>query len=106
MGVKVPSVATLPPGLEVWMPLNGTRCARIPSTWRIQIIAEGQVDAYRCDVGEHTLMTDVLTGAATTFGWSVQTTELRADGEPVDFDAEATVGSAALFGRKLTTRRR
>lgn len=104
--VKVPSIATLPPGLEIWMPLNGMKCARIPSSWRLQVVADGQVDCYRSDVTEYTPMTEVLNGVSSTFGWDVQSVELRADGGPLVFEADATVGSAALFGRKLTTRKR
>jgi len=42
--VQVPSVASLPQGMEVWM-LGGLKCARIPVSWRLQIVAEGQVIA-------------------------------------------------------------
>mmetsp|Transcript_29885 Transcript_29885/g.54423 ORF Transcript_29885/g.54423 Transcript_29885/m.54423 type:complete len:321 (+) Transcript_29885:20-982(+) len=105
--VKVPDVATLPPGMEVWMPLVGLKCARIPTTWRLQIVAEGAVDSYRCDVGQHTALTEIRRGAATAFGWEEHGTELRADGGPLAemADPAATVGSASLFGKKVTALR-
>lgn len=102
---KVPQIASLPPGLEVWMPMNHAKCARIPATWRMQVIAEGQVDAYRCDVGEHTLLSEVLEGAVTSFGWGSNTVRLCANGIPLDFGDEDTVGSALLFGQKMTARK-
>ena len=39
--------------MEVWM-LGGLKCARIPASWKLQIVAEGQMDSYRTDVGEST----------------------------------------------------
>jgi len=78
--VEVPAVASLPPGMEVKMPVGGTKCARIPETWRLQIVAEGQVDSYRRDVGKHTPVIDVIVGAAAAFGWGLHDLELRAEG--------------------------
>merc|ERR1712032_1170449 len=98
-------MASLPPGLEVYMPLMGDKCARIPSTWRLQVVAEGQIDSYRCDVGEHTLLDDVIQGAAARFGWETHLLQLRADGGPLEHSAGSTIGSTALFGRKVTARR-
>merc|ERR1712113_922341 len=103
--VQVPSVASLPQGMEVWM-LGGFKCARIPASWRLQIVAEGQVDSYRIDVGDSTPVFDVLNGAASRFGWAVQDLQLLCDGKATDYDSKATVGSAELFGLKLTARRR
>jgi len=100
--VQVPPVASLPPGMEVWMPVGGNKCARIPETWRLQVVAEGQVDSYRVDVGEHTPVIDIMIGAASRFGWEVHELELRGEGKPIELPDEATVGSAGLFGRKLT----
>mmetsp|Transcript_98690 Transcript_98690/g.175703 ORF Transcript_98690/g.175703 Transcript_98690/m.175703 type:complete len:291 (+) Transcript_98690:35-907(+) len=102
--VQVPAVASLPQGMEIWM-LGGLKCARIPASWRIQIVAEGQVDSFRVDVGETSLVCDVLTGAASRFGWNVQEMQLQSDGKPINFDSKATVGSAGLFGLKLTARK-
>jgi hypothetical protein len=102
--VQVPAIASLPPGMEVWMPVGGLKCARIPSTWRLQVVAEGQVDSYRCDVGEGTPVIQVITGAAAAFGWEVHKLELHGEGSPIELQDEATVGSAGLFGRKLTAR--
>jgi len=102
--VQVPPVASLPPGMEVWMPVGGAKCARIPATWRLQIVAEGQVDSYRTDVGEHTPVADVIIGAAAAFGWEAHKLELRGEGALIELQEEATVGSAGLFGRKLTAR--
>eukprot|EP00931_Biecheleriopsis_adriatica_P119540 TRINITY_DN94772_c0_g1_i1.p1 TRINITY_DN94772_c0_g1~~TRINITY_DN94772_c0_g1_i1.p1 ORF type:complete len:416 (-),score=84.19 TRINITY_DN94772_c0_g1_i1:92-1339(-) len=104
--VKVPAIASLPIGLEVWMPLNGVKCARIPPSWRLQVIAEGQVDAYRCDVGENSCLRDVLEGAAASFGWQAAGVQLCVDGQVVELEEGATVGSASLFGHKVTARRR
>jgi len=101
--VQVPPVASLPQGLEIWM-LGGLKCARIPASWRIQIVAEGQVDSYRVDVGENTLVSEVLNGAASRFGWKVKELQLLCDGKPAKFAGKATVGSAGLFGLKLTAR--
>eukprot|EP00930_Biecheleria_cincta_P029187 TRINITY_DN20312_c0_g2_i1.p1 TRINITY_DN20312_c0_g2~~TRINITY_DN20312_c0_g2_i1.p1 ORF type:complete len:316 (-),score=73.78 TRINITY_DN20312_c0_g2_i1:307-1212(-) len=102
--VQVPSVASLPQGMEIWM-LDGFKCARIPVSWRLQIVAEGQVDSYRVDVGESTLVSDVLAGAASRFGWAERDLQLQSDGKAIHFDAKATVGSTGLFGMKLTARR-
>lgn len=102
--VQVPSVASLPQGMEIWM-LGGLKCARIPASWRLQIVAEGQVDSYRVDVGENTPVFDVLTGAASRFGWNVQDLQLQCDGKPTAVDGKATVGSIGLFGLKLTARK-
>merc|ERR1712187_325488 len=88
--VQVPAVASLPQGLEVWM-LGGLKCARIPASWRLQIVAEGQVDSYRTDVGENTLVFDVLTGAASKFGWKIQDLELQCDGKAIECDGNATI---------------
>jgi len=90
--------------MEVWMPVGGAKCARIPATWRLQIVAEGQVDSYRTDVGEHTPVADVIIGAAAAFGWEAHKLELRGEGALIELQEEATVGSAGLFGRKLTAR--
>eukprot|EP00929_Paragymnodinium_shiwhaense_P103162 TRINITY_DN66473_c0_g1_i1.p1 TRINITY_DN66473_c0_g1~~TRINITY_DN66473_c0_g1_i1.p1 ORF type:complete len:401 (-),score=101.33 TRINITY_DN66473_c0_g1_i1:60-1262(-) len=98
--VEVPSVASLPLGMEVWMPMAGKKWARIPSTWRLQIPAEGQIDTYRCDVGEHTLLTEVLAGSLAAFGWT--SLELRKDGKPIAVHEAATVGSESLFGGKMS----
>jgi hypothetical protein len=103
--VQVPAVASLPPGMEVWMPVGGTKCARIPESWRLQIVAEGQVDSYRCDVGEHTPVIDVIIGASAAFGWEVHELELRGEDARIELQQDATVGSAVLFGRKLTARK-
>lgn len=102
--VQVPPIASLPQGMEIWM-LGGLKCARIPASWRLQIVAENQLDSYRTDVGETTLVFDVLTGAAKTFGWAVQHLQLLCDGKATEFDGKATVGSAGLFGLKLTARK-
>jgi len=101
---QVPEIASLPPGLEIWMPLVGMKCARIPDSWRVQVIAEGQVDSYRCNVGKHTPVVDVIFGAAAAFGWPPESLRLRVDGGDFEVEEEATVGSASLFGRKLTAR--
>jgi len=103
--VQVPSVASLPQGMEVWMLAGGPKCARIPGSWRLQIVAEGQVDSYRVEVGESTLVFDVLTGAASRFGWAVTDLQLLCDGKDTECDGKATIGSAALFGKKLTARK-
>jgi len=100
--VIVPDVATLPTGLEVWMSFDGSKCARIPPVWRIQVVAEGQIDCFRTDVSEHTPVTEVLAGAARCFGWDLSILVLKADGKPLQLEENATVGSAALFGRKMT----
>jgi len=102
--VQVPSVASLPQGMEVWM-LSDFKCARIPESWRLQIVAEGQVDSFRIDVGESTLVLDVLTGAASKFGWAAKDLQLQCDGKVATCDGNATVGSAGLFGLKLTARK-
>merc|ERR1719183_2612494 len=88
--VQVPPVASLPPGMEVWMPVGGLKCARIPSSWRMQVMAEGQVDTYRCDVQEHTPVIDVIIGAAAAFGWEVHEVELRGEGAPMELQDDAT----------------
>merc|ERR1711948_129074 len=90
--VQVPSVASLPQGMEVWM-LAGLKAARIPASWRLQIVAEGQVDSYRVDVGEKTLVFDVINEAATKFGWNARNLVLLGDGKPIDCAGNATVGS-------------
>merc|ERR1712232_247996 len=102
--VQVPSVASLPQGMEIWM-LGGLKCARIPASWRLQIVAEGQVDSYRIDVGKDTLVSEVLTGAASRFGWALKDLQLLCDGAAAGCDGKATVGSAGLFGKNLTARR-
>jgi len=102
--VQVPTVASLPQGMEIWM-LGDLKCARIPASWKLQIVAEGQVDSYRTDVGESTFVFDVLTGAASKFGWAVQDLQLLCDGKATDFDGDATIGGAGLFGLKLTARK-
>lgn len=102
--VQVPPIASLPPGMEIWM-LSGLKCARIPEEWRLQVVAEGQVDSYRCDVRENTPVIDIIIGAAAAFKWEVQDIELRSEGAPLELEEDATVGSARLFGRKLTARR-
>jgi len=102
--VQVPAIATLPQGMEVWM-LGGLKCARIPTSWRLQIVADGQLDSYRVDVGESTLVFDVVIPAASRFGWASQDLQLLCDGKATECDGKATVGSAGLFGLKLTARR-
>jgi len=102
--VQVPPVASLPPGMEVWMPVGGLKCARIPSTWRLQVVTADQVDSHRCDVGEHTPVIEVINKVAAAFGWQVDELELLGEGKPLQLQDEATVGSAGLFGRKLTAR--
>lgn len=102
--VQVPSVAILPQGMEIWM-LAGLKCARIPASWRVQIAAERQLDTYRVDVGENTPVLDVVRGAAAKFGWAEHDIELRVDGKVFKFQEGATIGSAGLFGRKLTAQK-
>jgi len=102
--VQVPKVASLPPGMEIWM-LGDMKAARIPSTWRLQVVTDDQADSYRTDVGEHTPVSDVIIGAAAKFGWDALRIELRGEGKPIELHETATVGDAGLFGRKLTVRR-
>lgn len=102
--MQVPPVASLPQGMEIWM-LDSFKCARIPASWRLQIVAEGQVDSYRVDVGESTLVSEVLAGAASRFGWAVQDLQLQCDGKAIHCGRKATVGSIGFFGMKLTARR-
>mmetsp|Transcript_84250 Transcript_84250/g.238735 ORF Transcript_84250/g.238735 Transcript_84250/m.238735 type:complete len:311 (-) Transcript_84250:68-1000(-) len=102
--VQVPPIATLPQGMEIWL-LGGLKCARIPASWRLQIVAEGQLDSYRVDVGEGTLVSDILAGAASRFGWPAQELQLFLDGKVAACGDKATVGSSGFFGPKLTARR-
>eukprot|EP00928_Gymnodinium_smaydae_P040213 TRINITY_DN27306_c0_g4_i1.p1 TRINITY_DN27306_c0_g4~~TRINITY_DN27306_c0_g4_i1.p1 ORF type:complete len:497 (-),score=40.20 TRINITY_DN27306_c0_g4_i1:9-1478(-) len=107
--VSVPKCATLPPGLEVRMPFSDAqalKCARIPSSWRLQVVAEGQCEAYRQDVNRRTSIREVLSQAASMFGWTMDSFQLLVDGSPREFSKDATVRSAALFGRKLTARKK
>eukprot|EP00928_Gymnodinium_smaydae_P044701 TRINITY_DN2981_c0_g1_i1.p1 TRINITY_DN2981_c0_g1~~TRINITY_DN2981_c0_g1_i1.p1 ORF type:complete len:471 (+),score=15.12 TRINITY_DN2981_c0_g1_i1:89-1501(+) len=103
--VKVPDLATLPPGLEVWMSLDKSKCARIPATWRLQILAEEQIDTFRENVKEHTPIAHVIKSAAVCFGWDERSFELRADGQQLSWRSGDTVGSLSLFGRKLSARK-
>ena len=47
-----------------------------------------------------------LTAAAKAFGWKVDDTVLLLDGTPLVVEKSSTVGSAMLFGAKLTARQR
>jgi len=99
----VPIGVSIPRGLEVRMSLNGWNLARIPATWRLQVVAESQIDSYRTEVSMHTLVTDVIEGFKIAFGWADRAVELVVDGCPLK-TKELTVGGAELFGKRLTAR--
>jgi len=99
--VKVPDMGSVPTGLELHMPFNGTRCARIPSTWTLKVYADGHCKPLRCDVGRNTPVADLVQNAALEFQWELRSTLLQVDGVPL-CPKGSTVGSAALFGREVT----
>lgn len=108
----LPQKARVPPGLEVRLAVDGSgaRAARIPSSWRLLVVAQPANEACRVDVFRGTTLVQVRQAVATKLagGDASRVEMLLADDKALaggGADNRAwgmTIEQANLFGKRVT----
>ena len=94
----VPEGVQVPAGLEMTMPLDGSRSkARIPPSWQLQVWLPAAKRYHRQQVGRFTFVEEVREAVARSAGTEVPQVTLRLGDEEMADDA--TLEELRLFGR-------